>query len=336
MQIDCRLSIKILFLFQISDRMKKLIGVFILVFLLNGCDDGDVTVDTINFDEVSAAKCSTKEIIYKVKENEVLLLNLTETEYNDLFLNKIGSTQLTINTADKIRYRFYNGTVTSASICDDLQPAAPTITEEWVATAATVIVTTTAVMSTPDTETGATRISKYNHNISFRNLVFSKPAGTQVYDIFSFGDYAIEFPLLPLTFDTNQVAICPSSNTIYNVVPSGSAAMFVLNLSPELLSTATPDIAISRPITSTTNNLRYNVFNTPITAAQIQNYFCVDRTTPAASQQWIAESGTIEVTATSNAGRFRYTVRLKGVTFTRDGSSFYYGDDVLYGSFFSL
>ena len=48
----------------------------ILVFLLHGCDDGDVTVDSITFDEVDAQSCEL--LVYKLTENQAMIIKLPD------------------------------------------------------------------------------------------------------------------------------------------------------------------------------------------------------------------------------------------------------------------
>jgi hypothetical protein len=72
------------------------------------------------------------------------------------------------------------------------------------------------------------------------------------------------------------------------------------------------------------------------------SYFCTTPTptTPTLNEEWNAQdgvlnvSGVIEVvTTTETAASYRHTIRLKKVTFQKGTSTFYLGDDYLYGSF---
>lgn len=314
--------------------MKKLIGVFIFCFLLNGCDDGDIVVETINFDNITALKCDTKEIVYKIKDDQILQINLTLEEYNRLFINEPGTREIPINNPNTVRYRFYNGAVSQDNICSDLQPATPTVISEWIGTSGKISVTTTVINTVPNPETGATNISRYNHQISFINIDFSKPDGVQNFDVYTFGDFPIQPAALPLTFNPGQLKLCASGTALYNVALTNNAAMLLTNLDPELLST-TPenlDVVKSRPLSTTSNYLRFVVLPNTILPADAENYFCNYTGVPA--QDWIAQGGTVEVVSTtSGSNQYSHTIRLKGVTFTKNGSSFYYGNDIIYGTF---
>ena len=148
------------------------------MLLLNGCNDGDVKVEAINFDNVTAASCG--DIVYKATGNEVLFLKIS---FADAFVNDAtptGSPRIfDIGGEVSVRYRGYNGTVTADNICPNvIQPIFPVATVEWIATGGKVEITTTPVMSVPDAVTGATKLTGYNHNIIFRNIIFDKPTGT--------------------------------------------------------------------------------------------------------------------------------------------------------------
>ncbi len=58
--------------------MRKYAYLLLFALLLNGCDDGDITVETVDFKDVTADACNltTNELIYKLKSQESLLLQL--------------------------------------------------------------------------------------------------------------------------------------------------------------------------------------------------------------------------------------------------------------------
>lgn len=324
--------------------MKKFLGLLVFILTLNGCDDGDVKVESLNFDGVTANSCG--EVIYKIKGNQALFLKIPAI--TDAFKNEITPLNtpriVPIGGEVVVRYRGYSGDVTADNICPDvIQPISPVATIEWVAISGDIEITTTAVWSAPDAITGATTLVKYNHNIVFRKIVFAKPDGQQIYNPYVFGDYATDATDLPLSFNPDNVALCPSGTTLYNV-SNNIEGMYIQDIDPTLFSTATADLNIpkQRLISATANKLGYRLLLTALPSGGNESYFCSAPfpTTPAVNEEWIADpgvtanaTGIIEVTTVTNGApnAFKHTIRLKGVTFRKGESTFYYGNDILFG-----
>lgn len=56
--------------------MKRILSLLAFTLLLNSCDDGNLTQENISFDTVSVQKCATNQLLYKLKDNEALILKL--------------------------------------------------------------------------------------------------------------------------------------------------------------------------------------------------------------------------------------------------------------------
>lgn len=313
--------------------MKKIIGLFAFMFLLNGCDDGDLIIETIDFADVTADNCTNNNIVYKIKENELLLIEIPPESYLNEVTPINDPRQILISSTNKVIYRSYNGTVSDENVCATIQPITPTVTEQWVATSGTIQITTTAVVVPNNSLTSgnATRITGYNHYIVFKNVTFDKPTGEQFFETYIFGSYVTPITPLPFGFD-DEVEKCSSGNTVYNI--SGSEAL-VLNLDDTFFPAVS---GTQTALISATNKVTYTLFNA---GGLTSDNFCTTPapTTPAASQIWVAKdgvtatSGIIEVVTTTLGTQFQHTIHLKKVTFTRNGSEFYLGDDYIYGSF---
>lgn len=317
--------------------MKKIFGLLIFVLALQGCDDGDMTIETIDFTNVNAVSCG--ETIYKLNGNEAIYMKIPASA--NAFINEATPSDtprtIVIGGSVSVTYRAYNGTVTGASICNTPGPISPVATEEWIATSGTIQIATIPVYSVPDAITGATKIQKYIHNITFKGIVFSKPSGTQIYETFPFGEYSTTPTELPLDFEPENIGICPTNNLLYNADPNGIEGMFIQNFDSNLLSTTNLGVPKTSLISSTTNKLVYRLFVTALTTTN-EAYFCGGLpSTPAVNEEWIAVdgvadvSGIIEVTTTTNGSGFLHTIRLKGVTFKRGNNTFYFGDSILFG-----
>lgn len=314
--------------------MKRFIGFLALVLLLNACDDGELTVQTIDFTSVAAVKCDLNDIIYKLNGSEILALEIPEAPVpQNAFINEptVTPREILLNATNKVVYRSYNGAVSSGNICATLPATSPNVIEEWTANSGRIEIVTTQVLNT-NTTTNATTITKYNHYIVFKDITFIKPNGVQVYETFVFGNYQTNATTLPFGFDVNSVQKCSSSNQIYNF--SGSESL-TLDIAPSLYPNA---VGTQLGVISATNKVTYKLF----TSGLSQSYFCVTPapSTPILNQQWNAVdgvsnvSGIIEViTTTESATSYRHFIHLKKVTFKKGNSTFTLGDDYLYGSF---
>jgi hypothetical protein len=49
--------------------MKDFLLAFVLV--LNGCDDGDLIQEDINFQDIATTSCTTNDIIFKLKKRSI-------------------------------------------------------------------------------------------------------------------------------------------------------------------------------------------------------------------------------------------------------------------------
>ncbi|BCY28865.1 hypothetical protein [Flavobacterium okayamense] len=167
--------------------MKKVFGLIIALLLSTSCDDGEITLQSFDFDNQIIQKCSDKTILFKTKNEELLLISLPQATYDSAFDNtETGDTprEVTINTSNKVIYRKYSGTVSSTTICSDLPPATPTVSKEWIATGGTMIVETNYLYDTD----GVTIIGS-THNITFQNISFSSGEDSFSFVSYIFGNY---------------------------------------------------------------------------------------------------------------------------------------------------
>lgn len=167
--------------------MKKVFGLIIVLLLSTSCDDGEITLQSFDFDNQIIQKCSDKTILFKTKNEELLLISLPQATYDSAFDNtETGDTprEVTINTSNKVIYRKYSGTVSSTTICSDLPPATPTVSKEWNATGGTMIVETNYLYDTD----GVTIIGS-THNITFQNISFSSGEDSFSFVSYIFGNY---------------------------------------------------------------------------------------------------------------------------------------------------
>jgi hypothetical protein len=314
--------------------MKRFLGILLFVFVLNGCDDGDLEVQNIDFADVTTNKCSSKDVVYKIKDSEMLLIEIpVETTFLNEQTPENAPIIVPISSTVKVKYRQYNGNITEDNICPTIPDANPSLQEEWNAIAGTIEITTTAVKSTNQT-TGLTKITGYRHYIVFKNITFEKPNGVQTYETYVFGNYNTSISALPLGFtDEAQKSTC--DNRVFNIKGSELLTFDTTNYAAlfENVVTTTPRTALI----NTSNKLSYRLYNNVVT----DTYLCSNPipTTPTLLQEWNAVdgienvSGIIEVTTSTYGTGFQHTIRLKNVVMKKSNSDFTLGNDYLFGSF---
>ena len=313
--------------------MKRILCMLSLLLIITACDDGNLTVDVIDFSEVTAQKCSAKDVIYKVKDGEMLFIEIPASTFTADATLDGAPIEVSINSTNKVTYRKYDGDVSQLNICPTVPDATPNLKEEWNATAGTIQITSTAVKSTNATD-NSTRITGYTYNIVFKDITFEKPTGPQRYQTFVFGNYATT--VSPLAFGFNhEVDKSACSTKIYDF---SGGEVFTLDLSNYTTLFASEVTTTPRTnLINATNKLYYRLYSGTITDA----YFCATTipTTPTLTQQWDAidgidtVSGIIEVTTTTlTSSTYLHTIRLKKVTLKKGNSEFSLGDDYLFGT----
>lgn len=320
--------------------MKKVLTLLIIVLFFNSCDDGELTVDNVNFGNAVPMKCSDSDVLYLKNENEVMILIIPEDQ--NAYANVVGTETFEINNENSVRYRLYNGPVGVDNVCAVLQPGTPQIIEEWIATSGTISIVTTAKYSTADPITGATTIVGYNHKIQFLNIVFSTSNGSiQKYSELPFGTYTTSTTSLTFNFNPDNVNQCNTNKTVYNVSEiSNQESLIILNTSNTLINNTLG--TKSEPIGLSTNQVIYqSYFSTlPLIPA---DYFCASPTPtlPLVNQKWVGVEGNVAdgtgiievLTEEYNGGQFKHTIYFKNVTFydATTNSTFFYGNNILYG-----
>jgi hypothetical protein len=218
--------------------------------------------------------------------------------------------------------------------CETIPPSSPSVSDEWIATAGKIQITTTAIKTT-NTTNGQTSITGYNHNIVFKNITFAKQNGTQVYETFAFGDYSRTITPVALGFD-GTLEQCSTSKQIYNYNSSESVTLD--NISTDLIKNQITPLNSPRTalIGTTSNKLVYRSFTNGIVTP---SYFCntIIPTVPTINQEWIAEAGVanvkgiIEVTTTNVLNTYTHRIVLKKVTLTKGNNNFTLGDSYILG-----
>lgn len=158
--------------------MKKILSLLILFAFIVACDDGDLAIETVDFDSITAVQsCDTvsptlANVLFKINTAEALILELPALAIK----NEVGTDvefNVTASGTTKITYRIFSDNVTTAYFCDDIPLTEPTVLNEIIAEAGTVLITT--VLDT-DGET-------YNHSIQLLGISLVTSNGSRITDL---------------------------------------------------------------------------------------------------------------------------------------------------------
>lgn len=159
-------------------------GLLIGLFLV-ACNDGDLEVGTISFDNTDVLSCSandtTATFLFKYNQKQALILTLPP----NVLENKPKTITGSIPANYKLYYRTFSDVVTSNYFCNDFPPATPIVTSQIEASAGTVQIATRPIY-----REGTNEILRYDHQITIANLVLVNTNGDKVVDSnFVFGTY---------------------------------------------------------------------------------------------------------------------------------------------------
>jgi hypothetical protein len=323
--------------------MKKFASLILFALLLNGCDDGDLTVETVDFSAITATSCDavTNTLIYKLKPQESLLLQMPENSLKNTPTSIDTLTYNIDNSLFRVFFRAYDGTISKSTICDAIPPASPKVTDEWYATGGQIRIATKAVYKDPAPEDGHTEIVGYNHNIIFRGITFSKPGPELINDELVFGDYKTTVEPVVVAFTDEVAKFCDVQFKVYNNNLSNS--LVIENLDKSLIVNENTPIGAPRTslinLNGTTNNVFYRTYNSNI-PEPTKDYYCTNLTpaSPTVKDIWVGVagvqnvSGIIEVTTTSSLKVFKHKVVLRNVTLKKDNSTFKLATEFVLGT----
>lgn len=155
--------------------MKKIaLALLGFCWLIVGCDDGDLQIETLDFDDTSVQSCSplttSTRVFFKINQDEALILQLA----SGLLRNEVSTDtiQSPISTSgSQLFYRVFSETVNSSYFCSLFPPVEPNVLEQISAQGGQVLITTTAVDSL-----------EFLHNIKLQGLVLENSLGEQIID----------------------------------------------------------------------------------------------------------------------------------------------------------
>lgn len=148
-----------------------------MVLLMFSCNDGDLQIETIDFDSEDIQFCDpipeiSSTIFFKINSKNTLILELQD----GILQNEDSGGEIIspVPGSSKITYRTFTEDVSKSYFCDDIPPASPTVLEEINAEGGSVFVTT--VRSVVDT-------TLYEHTIEFSGISLINSKGERITDL---------------------------------------------------------------------------------------------------------------------------------------------------------
>ncbi|MEJ1223395.1 hypothetical protein [Sediminicola sp. 1XM1-17] len=161
--------------------MKQVI-LFVFLGLFLSCDDGDLQIETLNFDDSSIDFCGTAttetQVFFKISGDEALILTLASGVLKNEVSN--GTIESAIPANSKITYRIFSANVSKNYFCDALPPQTPTVIDEIEAVDGKVLVNTILL------EDGIT----YEHTIQLSDISLVNDDGSRITDL-SINDFGV-------------------------------------------------------------------------------------------------------------------------------------------------
>lgn len=153
--------------------MKQLVFILFTGILMS-CNDGDLQIESINFDDSTIQTCEStitlsSTIFFKLNTEEALILELA----SGLLKNEVSQDTIisTLPGESSLIYRLFTGTVASDYFCDAIPPTTPTVLEEIEASVGEVLITT--IQNPTDT-------LQFEHTIELRNITLINEQGERI------------------------------------------------------------------------------------------------------------------------------------------------------------
>ena len=159
--------------------MKKNILLLTLFLFIIACDDGDLAIETIDFNSISSIEsCNDNEVspilsnvLFKINTDEVLILELPALAIENI--EQTDELNVTATGTTRVTYRIFSDNVTTNYFCNDIPLTEPTVLNEIIAEDGKVLITT---VLNDDGET-------YNHTIQLSGISLVTSDDSRITDL---------------------------------------------------------------------------------------------------------------------------------------------------------
>jgi hypothetical protein len=156
--------------------MKRFFFLPLFVIFL-ACNDGDLQIESIEFDSVSIETCEStittaSTVFFKINGEEALIIELQ----SGILQNEVSQDTIvsTLPGQSNLVYRLFNAAVSNSYFCDAIPPTTPTVLEEIEAVSGEVLIST---IQNPSDST------QFEHTILLSNVTLINEQGERITDI---------------------------------------------------------------------------------------------------------------------------------------------------------
>ncbi len=156
--------------------MKRFFFLPLFVIFL-ACNDGDLQIESIDFDSVSIETCestvtTSSTVFFKINGEETLILELQ----SGLLQNEVSQDTIvsTLPGQSNLIYRLFSGSVSSNYFCDAIPLTTPSVLEEIEAVNGEVLISTSL---------DPTDSTQFEHTILLRSVTLINEQGERITDI---------------------------------------------------------------------------------------------------------------------------------------------------------
>lgn len=165
--------------------MRKYVYLFgIVSSLIFACNDGDLEVETISFENNEVLSCTadtTATFLFKYNGKQAMILELPQ----GVLKNSENNTKGKVASNYKLYYRSFSENVSTNYFCANYPPANPLVQSQFEATGGSITIDTRPIVNTMTNQ-----VERYDHQITISDLVILNAEGNKVVDSeFIFGVY---------------------------------------------------------------------------------------------------------------------------------------------------
>lgn len=157
--------------------MKGIVAFGIMAVLM-ACDDGDLQIETLDFDSVDPQTCETLVadgtepiVLFKINSDEALILELPATALKNEVATDVTN-NVTAGGSTAVTYRIFDDAVNKDYFCNQIPLGSPLLSEEIQAESGQVLITTTTTDSTT-----------FTHNIRLSAISLLTSENTRITDL---------------------------------------------------------------------------------------------------------------------------------------------------------